>query len=99
MLWMLTTLAIFRFIAFPSLLITSISSVILWQSGNPLFLIQAIWTKLITASLILLFIYLFESKHFIFFNNLGISNRAIYLRMIAIDFSFAATAFTIALLI
>jgi len=99
MLLIRTALAIFNFIAFPSLLITAISSFILWQSDDPLFLIQTIWTKLITTTLILLFIYLFKSKHFIFFNNLGMSNRAIYLRMIALDFSFATIAFTFALLI
>jgi hypothetical protein len=92
-------LSCFRFIAVPSVVITIIASIFLWQSGTALFLVYAFWLKVITTSLLLLFARFFLSSQFYFFNNLGYSNAAIYKNMITMDLLIAVTAFSIALLI
>lgn len=88
----------YRFIAIPALCITLISSIILWSSGTALALLMAIWTKGITTGLLLLYVYFFRSHQFFFFNNLGLSNRSIYLRTIILDFLLAIALFLAVLL-
>jgi predicted signal transduction protein with EAL and GGDEF domain len=85
--------ACFRFIAYPALLVTLILAGFLFKSADPNFLTVAIWIKLVTTGLLLLFVHLFHSAEFFFFNNLGYSDRAIYARMIMIDFLISASLF------
>lgn len=85
--------ACFRFIAYPALLVTLILAGSLLKSEDPDFLIVVIWIKLVTTGLLLLFVHLFHSAEFFFFNNLGFSNRAIYARMIMIDFLISSGLF------
>jgi hypothetical protein len=89
-------LACFRFIALPSIIITGIASIFIWDSGTPLFLVYAFWSKIITTSLLVLFVHVFLSSQFYFFNNLGYSSFAIYKNMVAIDLSIAFISFFIA---
>jgi hypothetical protein len=89
-------LACFRFIALPSIVITGITSLFIWDSGTPLFLIYAFWGKIITTSLMVLFIHIFLSSQFYFFNNLGYSNVAIYKNMVVIDLFIAFISFSVA---
>jgi hypothetical protein len=95
----LASLYCFRFIAAPSTLITLFVSWILFQSGSPLFLVYALWTKLITTGILLLFVILFRSSQFYFFNNLGYTNFSILVRMSLFDLLIATMFFTIALVI
>jgi hypothetical protein len=89
-------LACFRFMALPSIIITGIASFFIWDSGTPLFLIYACWGKIITTSLMVLFVHIFLSSQFYFFNNLGYSNVAVYKNMAAIDLFIALTSFSVA---
>lgn len=57
----------YRFIAIPALLITFILSIILFLSGTSLSLVLAIWTKVITTVLLILYVYFFRSSWFFFF--------------------------------
>ncbi len=86
-------IACFRFIAYPSLLVTLILAGSLFKSEDSNFLIVVIWIKLVTTGLLLLFVYLFHSAEFFFFNNLGYSNREIYARMVMIDFLISSGLF------
>jgi hypothetical protein len=95
----LASLYCFRFIAVPSTLITLFVSWILFQSESPLFLVYAIWTKLITTALLVLFVILFRSAQFYFFNNMGYRNFSILIRMSLIDLMIATLFFTIALVL
>lgn len=95
----LVSLFCFRFIALPSLLITLITSWILFQAESPLFLVYAIWTKLVTTALLLLLVILFRSSQFYFFNNLGFSNFSILARVSIIDLTIAVSFFTLALIL
>jgi hypothetical protein len=90
------TLACFRFIALPSIIITGVASLFVWHSGTPLFLVYASWTKIITTSLLVLFVHVFLSSQFYFFNNLGYSNTAVYKNMMAIDLFISFISFSIA---
>jgi hypothetical protein len=78
--------ACFRFIAHPALLVTLILAGSLFRSEDPDFFIVVMWIKIVTTGLLLLFVHLFHSPEFFFFNNLGYSNLAIYASMVAIDF-------------
>ncbi len=86
-------MACFRFIAYPAFLVTLILSGFLLKSQNPDFLAVVMWIKLATTVFLLLFVHLFHSTEFFFFNNLGYSNRAIYARMIIIDFLISSLLF------
>ncbi len=89
--------ACFRFIAYPALLVTVILAGSLFTSGDPNFLIVVMWIKWVTTGLLLLFVHLFHSAEFFFFNNLGYSSRAIYASMIVIDFLISACLFYLTL--
>src|SRR5688572_26066022 len=91
-------LSCYRFISIPSLFITLVSAAVLFQLGDPLFLVIAIWTKVITTGLLMVFLYFFRSTQFFFYNNLGLSNRSIYAILVIIDFMVAALSFSLALL-
>jgi len=91
-------LSCYRFIAIPSVFITLVSTVILFRLGDPLFLVVAIWTKMITTGLLMVFLYFFRSTQFFFYNNLGLSNQSIYATLVIIDFMVAAVSFSLALL-
>ncbi len=86
-------IACFRFIAYPAFLVTLILSGFLLKSEDPDFLTVVMWIKLATTVLLLLFVHLFHATEFFFFNNLGYSNRAIYGRMIIIDFLISSCLF------
>lgn len=90
-------LTCYRYIAIPGPVITLVLSYQLWLSQSWYFLPFAILAKIITTCLLLLFIFIFRSKQFYFFNNLGLSNPSIYGAMAFIDFFVAATAFGITL--
>lgn len=95
----LASLYCFQFIAVPSTLITLFTSYFLFQSESSLFLVYAIWIKIITTSILLLFVILFRASQFYFFNNLGYSNFSILSRMSIMDLLMAALFFTIALVL
>lgn len=71
-------LTCYRYIAIPALLITVILAYQLWRSHSWYYLIVALWAKIITTGLLLLYIFIFRSKQFYFFNNLGFSNPSVY---------------------
>jgi hypothetical protein len=89
-------LACFRFMALPSIIITGITSLFIWDSGTPLFFVYACWGKIITTTLLVLFAHIFLSSQFYFFNNLGYSNSAVYKNMVAIDLFIAFVSFSVA---
>jgi hypothetical protein len=91
-------IACFRYIAVPSVIITFIGSVFLWQSGTALFLIPACWAKLITTGLLLLFVRFFQSSYLYFFYNLGYSSIEVYKNMTIVDLLIAIISFSLALL-
>lgn len=80
------SLLCFRYVAIPTLLVTLITGVLLWQSGNPLFVVNLAWTKVFTTGLFVLFVYFFKSHEFYFFHNLGFSLPRILLSMVLPDF-------------
>jgi hypothetical protein len=84
----------YRFIAIPSVSITLVTALIFYQSQAPVFLVVAIWTKVITTVLLLLFVHFFRSSQFYFFYNLGCSTRSIYSGMALIDLMIAAVSFS-----
>ena len=75
----------YRYIATPSIIITFIISWQLWISHSMGFLVFAIWSKAITAGLLMLYVYIFRSGQFYFFNNLGFSNAYIFSAMALVD--------------
>jgi len=99
MLWIKMVITCYRFIVIPSLFTTITSSIILLQSGTSLAFLMAIWTKGVTAGLLLLYVHFFRSSQFFFFNNLGFSNRSIYVSMITIDFLLAIVSFSLVLIL
>jgi hypothetical protein len=96
--FILIILSCYRFIAIPSLIITIMISIVLLLSGTSLSLVMAIWTKLITTGLLLLYVKLFRSSQFFFFNNLGESTFSIYLNMVMVDFLIALASFSLLLI-
>ncbi len=90
-------LTCYRYIAIPGLVITLVLSYQLWLSQSWYFLPFAISAKIITTGLLLLFIFIFSSKQFYFFNNLGFSNASIYGAMVLIDLIITVTSFGITL--
>ncbi len=96
---MLIMFACYRLVALPSIIITLITSGLLGQSGTPFYLVQAIWTKVITTALLLAFVHFFRSNHFFFFNNLGQSRRAIYWNLIIPDVLICAASFSLVLML
>lgn len=96
---MLIMFSCYRLIFLPSVVITLITSGFLYQSSTPLYLVQAFWTKLVTTGLLLLFIKLFRSNHFYFFNNLGQTNGLIYLNLIIPDILISVALFSLVLYI
>ena len=99
MLWIKMVLTCYRFIAIPSLFITIISSSILLLSGTSLAFLMAIWTKGITTGLLLLYVHFFRSSQFFFFNNLGCSNRSIYVNIITMDLLLAIVSFLLVMIL
>lgn len=78
-------LFLYRSIATPSLIITTIVCVQLVIYHGPQILMLLIWEKLIALGAIILHLYYFKSGYFIFFNNLGIPRRSFLWFAVAID--------------
>lgn len=87
----------YRYIAWPSLVITFFTGALLWQAGNAYFLINLFWTKLITTGLLVAYIWLYRRGDFFFFLNAGLSIRAFFVGMVLPDLLVATLTYTIVL--
>gem|GEM_PF-7070425 len=77
---------IYRSIAIPSLFITFVVCVqLVIFFSQPQILMLLIWEKLIALCAIILHLYHFKSRYFVFFNNLGIPGKRFLSLVIAID--------------
>jgi hypothetical protein len=85
----------FRYVRVPTTSVTLFTAYLLWLSGNPLFVVNLIWTKVITTGLLLLFVHFFLSGDFYFFNNLGFDKIRIYTSMVVPDFIIATAVYSI----
>lgn len=81
---------IYRMIAIPSLATMVFSSFLLSQS---FFIIYMFWVKMIVSGLLILFVHLFQSDKLYYFNNLGYSDKSIYIHLFAIDLSVSMFSF------
>jgi len=77
---------IYRLVAIPGIMVSMVTTITFWHSHELSFLIWALWIKLVTTGLLLLFVKLFRSSRFHYFHNLGYSTNEIYLYLASGDF-------------
>lgn len=87
----------YRYIAWPSLVITLFTGALLWQACNAYFLINLFWTKLITTALLIGYVWLYRRNDLFFFLNVGLSARAFFVGMLLPDLLIATTVYAIVL--
>lgn len=83
---MRTLLTFYRTVAFPLLLITVICAAQVWTSGSAYFVFRVFWMKVITTLIIGIYIAIFRSEQFIFFNNLGYTRTRVFVVGFVLDF-------------
>lgn len=91
-------LTIYRLVAIPGFLISVVTAIAFGHSHELSFLIWAMWTKVVTTGLLLLFVKLFRSSRFHYFHNLGYSTHEIYLYLVGVDFLLSGLLLFIAFL-
>jgi len=76
----------YRTLAFPLIGISLICAHQVWQSQSVYFIYRVLWVKVLTSIVIGVYIALFRSSQFIFYNNLGYSRTEVFLFSFGVDF-------------
>lgn len=79
-------LAFYKNFSVISITISLICCVLVLASGSPYFTVMAFWMKFISNAGLLIYVHVFRSDQFVFFANLGYSQKQLYLQTLALDF-------------
>lgn len=86
----------YRNISIPANAITITCCFYAWDSSSGVSMLP--WVKIISTSVLLLYIHLFRSRVLYFYMNLGMSRQRFYLSVFLVDVMIFTVAFTFALI-
>lgn len=79
-------LTFYRTLALPLIGISLICAYQVWQAHSPYFIVRVLWAKVLTSIVIGTYIFLFRSRQFVFYNNLGYTVSRLFIVSFVLDF-------------
>ncbi len=79
-------LTFYRTLAIPLVSVSLICASQVWLAHSVYFILRVFWVKVLTSLVTGIYIFLFRSEQFIFYNNLGHSRGQLFVFSFALDF-------------